>query len=342
MPAASQRKRTVLNCRACAAIARSVGRRSMLLAPKNPAIPSVWWQHVLDVLGLRDGTAVAQDEDVRRDTDRGVAHRLHARGGLVECQGRLRADAALRGQADVRDQHVGARARHCDGFLGREDVGARQQVEVARESNHLDFEIEAHAGLFQVSAECAFEEPDRREVLHAVESFGPDLAQEDGHEPEGVRPTNAGEHRPIFHDREDLAGHLHHDGVGVAVRQESRQTAASGHAVPAGVVDDDEVHAAFDGALGRDAGAGAGPDDRAAVRDLRAQALQGRLTRDEWHLGRLSRRVGDLRAARFRRPVQWDRAAASPRCKGARREVHLRHRPDMFRPRRGSPIMPTP
>ena len=41
-----------------------------------------------------------------------------------------------------------------------------------------------------------------------------------------------------------FAGHLHHDRVGVAVGHHAGKRAAAGHAVAAGIVDDDQVDAA--------------------------------------------------------------------------------------------------
>ena len=55
------------------------------------------------------------------------------------------------------------------------------------------------------------------------------------------------------------------DLVGVAEGEQAGGGAAAGHAVAAGVVDDDEVDAAGLLALGREAGAGAAADDRLAV-----------------------------------------------------------------------------
>ena len=52
-----------------------------------------------------------------------------------------------------------------------------------------------------------------------------------------------------LHDRQHLAGHVHDDRVGVAVRHQTGERAAAGHPEAAGVVDDDEVGAAGLGAL---------------------------------------------------------------------------------------------
>ena len=77
------------------------------------------------------------------------------------------------------------------------------------------------------------------------------LAQEDVHQPERVGPADAGEDRRVAHDRQHLAGHLHDDRVGVAVRHQPGERAAPGHPVAAGVVDHDQVDAARLVALGR-------------------------------------------------------------------------------------------
>ena len=85
---------------------------------------------------------------------------------------------------------------------------------------------------------------------------------------ERVGAVDAGQHRRALHHRQHLAGHLHDDLVGVAVGQQAGERAAAGHAVAAGVVDDDEVDAAGLLALGREAGAGAAADDRLAPRRI--------------------------------------------------------------------------
>ena len=59
--------------------------------------------------------------------------------------------------------------------------------------------------------------------------------------------------------------HLLDDLVGVAIGEQARRRAAPGHAVAAGIVDDDEVDAAGFLAFGREAGAGAAADDRLAA-----------------------------------------------------------------------------
>ena len=102
-------------------------------------------------------------------------------------------------------------------------------------------------------AEDAVDQADGREVLHAVEAHGLQLAQEHRHDPERIGAADAREHRRVAHDRQHLARHVDDDGVGVAVGQEAGEAAAAGHAEAAGVVDDDQVDAAALGELRRDA-----------------------------------------------------------------------------------------
>ena len=91
-------------------------------------------------------------------------------------------------------------------------------------------------------------------------------ARNGAHQHERVGAVDAGEDRRVADHRQHLDGHLLHDRVGVAVGEQPGGRAAAGHAVAAGVVDDDEVDAAGLLALGREAGAGAAADDRHARR----------------------------------------------------------------------------
>ena len=94
-------------------------------------------------------------------------------------------------------------------------------------------------------------------------------------------------------DGQHLAGHVHDDRVGVAVGHQPGQRAAAGHAEAAGVVDDDQVDAAGLGALGREAGAGAGADDRRRPRrPACAQRWRERL------VARVTAPLGSARASR--------------------------------------------
>ena len=91
------------------------------------------------------------------------------------------------------------------------------------------------------------------------------------HQPKRVGAADAGEHRRVLHDRQHLARHVDDDRIGIAVRHQARERAAPAHPVAARVVDDDQVGAACLRAFRRQAGAGAGADDRAPGLDLRPQ-----------------------------------------------------------------------
>ena len=81
-----------------------------------------------------------------------------------------------------------------------------------------------------------------------------------------------------------------HDAVGVAIGHHAGERAAAGHAVAAGIVDHDQIGAAVFLAFGRNAGAGAGADDRLAARFHGAEAGEDVGARDAGH-GRSSLRA---------------------------------------------------
>ena len=127
-------------------------------------------------------------------------------------------------------------------------------------------------GFLERLPHVAVEEPDGGEVLDAGESQRAQLLEKELRDDERVRAVDAGEHRRLLHDRQHLVGHLLDDLIGVAVGEEARRAAAPGHAIAAGVVDDEQVDAAGLFALGRQARAGAAADDRLAARDLLAES----------------------------------------------------------------------
>ena len=80
--------------------------------------------------------------------------------------------------AHVGDDQVGAGVGHALGLRRIEDVRRRQQVQLAREPDDVDFELIAHAGLLERLPHVAVEEADRREVLDAGEAERAQLFEE--------------------------------------------------------------------------------------------------------------------------------------------------------------------
>jgi hypothetical protein len=91
----------------------------------------------------------------------------------------------------------------------------------------------------------AIDEAHGGEVLDAGEAHGLQLIEEAVEDAEGVRAIDAGKHRGFLRHRQHLARHLHHDLIGVAIGEDAGERAPARHAVAAGIVDDDEVDAAF-------------------------------------------------------------------------------------------------
>src|SRR3989449_2772853 len=106
-------------------------------------------EHIGGIVRLRDGPAVAEDEDLRVDRLRRVVHRLDQADALVQRLGRLGADRTAGGQPHVRDEHVRACLGHRLCLFGLKDVGGGQEVELVRHADHVHLEPEAHAGLLE-------------------------------------------------------------------------------------------------------------------------------------------------------------------------------------------------
>ena len=284
--------------RTWATIAGSVGSRSMLLAPKKPAIPRV----------------------VGRPRRRRPARRSGRRGrGRARRRARLRAASAIawtRSAASSRSiadfapiiplvvrptcgtSDVGPGLGHRAGLVHIVDIRASQQVHRVRHGDHGDFLVVAHARLFQALAERAVDQADGREVLHPGEAGVADLHEEPLHDPERVGPADAREHRRVLDDGQDLAGHLHDDRVGVAVGHQPGQAPPAGHPEPARVVDDDQVDPARLGALGAQARPGAAADDRRARGDLPPERVENLAAQWSWNMVASSTvRVGRARSS---------------------------------------------
>ena len=162
-------------------------------------------------------------DDVRIDAERSRSPGVDAGRAVPEVQRRLRADGAAGGEAEMADDDVGARDRHCGRFLLAEHVGRGQHVLLMRLRDHLDLQRIGHASFFQIGAEQAVDQADGREVLHAGEAQCLQLVEEDIHVAERIGAVDAGKHRRPGNDRQDFAGHFDHDRIGIAVGHEARR-----------------------------------------------------------------------------------------------------------------------
>ena len=178
------------------------------------------------------------------------------------------------GQAEMADDDVGTRDGHRRGLALAEYIGRRQHVLVTRLGDHVDLKCIGHSGLFEIGAEDTVNQPDGWKILHAGKAQRLQLVQEKVHVAERVGTVDAGEHRRPCDDREHFTGHLHDDGVGVAIGHHAGERAAPGHAIAAGIVDDDQVDAAGFLAFGGKASAGAAANDRFAFGGHGAKLLQ--------------------------------------------------------------------
>ena len=73
-----------------------------------------------------------------------------------------------------------------------------------READDVHLELVAHARLFERLAHVAVEEADGREVLDAGEAERAQLLQEELRHDERIGAVDAGEHRRLLDDRQDL------------------------------------------------------------------------------------------------------------------------------------------
>src|ERR1700687_4939543 len=275
---------------------RHLGRQPLHAggAVEAVALPAML-QDEARVGGPGDRSAVAEHDDV-------LVHRAgggRPRGGepraVRELERGLGADGAAGGEPEVADHDVGPRLGHVHRVLLREHVGGGEQVALVGRADHLDLEAVAHPGLLQLGADGPVEEADGGEVLHPGEAERDQPLQEVGRDHERIGAVDPREHRRPFHHREHLAGHVDHDVVRVAVGHQARQGPAASHAVPARVVDHDQVDAARLLALGGEAGARAAADDRLTAPDHGPELLEAVLTGDAGH-GRAHLTCGRARA----------------------------------------------
>ena len=181
-------------------IATSVGRRSMLEAPKKPTMPARAVEDVLRVLGLGDRAAVAEHEHVgvdraRRRRASPGSRSTHSSSVCAVCAPIVpfvvRPMCGTSTSAPARGHRRGLRRRS-------KTYGAVSRPSSRGQADHLDLERVAHAGLLEVGAEGAVDQPDRREVLHARRSRRRSTCRRKPvHQPERVGAADAGEHRRV-------------------------------------------------------------------------------------------------------------------------------------------------
>ena len=120
-----------LNCFTQPVMATSVGKRSMLDAPKKPTMPFVLIQNVPHVGRFGDRSAVTEHQDVRVHRLRGVGQLLHALRGFFQRQRATLRRCCPWSSAPCAESACPRRPSPSLGFLRCEHVGARQQVEFA-------------------------------------------------------------------------------------------------------------------------------------------------------------------------------------------------------------------
>src|SRR5581483_2245677 len=237
------------------------------------AVPGVLHDEI-GIGRLGDRAAMREHEDIRIDAQGRSGPGADLFRAVFQLQSSVRADSSAGGEAEMADDDIGPGNGHRGGLLLAEHIGRGQHVLLMRLGDHVDLQRIGHAGFLQIGAEDAVDQPDGREALHAGEAERLQLIEEHIHVAEGIGAIDAGEHRRPGHDRQHLCRHLHHDGVGIAVSHEAGERAASGHAIAAGIVDDDKVHAAVLFAFGRQPRAGAAADDRLAAGDHVVKSFQ--------------------------------------------------------------------
>src|SRR5262245_37858287 len=242
-------------------------------------------QHVGGVVRSGDRAAVTQHDDTLVHLAGRPGPAPDAGQAFVERQGGVRADAAARGEPQMAHDHVGPGPGHVGRVLLREHVRRRQQVQTPSGPDHLHLEAVTHPRLLEIGPEDAVDQPHGGEVLDPREAELPQRAQIRLGEQERVGAVDAGQHRRPLHDGQDLAGHLQHDLVGVAVREQAGQGSAPRHPVAPRVVDHDEIDAAGVLALRGQAGAGPAADDRLAAADHLVEALEDLLAGHARHAG---------------------------------------------------------
>src|SRR5215207_9620072 len=89
-----------------------------------------------------------------------------------------------------------------------------------------------------------------------------------------ITGMNTANYRDLLDHREDFVlSDFHRDSVSIAISHQAAGRAAASHAKASGIIDDDQIGAAFLDEFGADASAGTGSDDWSALFQLAAQAF---------------------------------------------------------------------
>src|SRR5262245_25218307 len=163
------------------------------------AIPCVL-QDEFGVLGLRDRAAMNKNDDVGTHFQRGLRPSIDQRRAIGQLERALGADGSAGRQPEVTDDDIGTGSCHVARVVFTEDIGSGQHVLAVCFGDHIDLEAEAHAGFFEVGADGAVEQPDRREVLHAGKAHRLELIEKHVHQPERIGAADAGKHRRVLHE----------------------------------------------------------------------------------------------------------------------------------------------
>jgi len=196
--------------------------------------------------------AVGKDHDVFSHRVGGIADRLSGFDSVIHRDGGVgHADRSSDGAANVGNNDIGAGFSHTLGFFGRDDVRDSEKVHLVGQGDHFDLLLHTHAGFFESLAIVTINDGVGREVVHAREAHVDDLTEKVPHAAAGVGGVDSANDGDLFDDGKDLKfPNLHCDGIGITIGHEAGGGARTCHAESSGIVDDDEVGAAFLNELG--------------------------------------------------------------------------------------------
>lgn len=217
---------------------------------------------------------MAQDDHVIAHALGGIMNILNQLHSVVQLHDGFRANRTADGATAVCYHDIGACFRHAHGLVCVKRIRRGKQVHLMGNAHHFHFLVIPHAGLFEVGAHAAFKQADCREVLHARITDLFYLLQEIVHIFERVGSVHARQNGGVLHNGKDLARHIHHNGIRVAISQKPGAGAAARHTIPAGIVYNDQVCAAGLFKFCADTGAGARANDGPAFLDVFAKSAK--------------------------------------------------------------------